>query len=66
MIGEFLRYATTFALERIRKFEYLKKLITMEFRAKRCEAAWTSHLRSARNFIPKLLTCANDKILRLF
>lgn len=35
MIGEFLRYLTTFAPERTRKFGYLKRLIALEFRAKR-------------------------------
>lgn len=53
MIGEFLRYATTLAPERIRKFGYLKYLITLEFRAKRCESEWASHLRNTRNFITK-------------
>ena len=53
MIGEFLRYATTLAPERISKFGYLKRLIAMEFRAKRCESAWASHLRNARNLITK-------------
>ncbi len=53
MIGEFLRYATTLAPERIRKFGYLKRLIALEFRAKRCESAWTSHIRNTRNLITK-------------
>lgn len=53
MIGEFLRYLTTFAPERTRKFGYLKRLIALEFRAKRCASAWASHQRAARNFIVK-------------
>ncbi len=53
MIGEFLRYLTTFAPERTRKFGYLKRLIALEFRAKRCASAWVSHQRAARNFIVK-------------
>jgi hypothetical protein len=53
MIGEFLRYVTTFAPERVRKFGYLQRLIAFEFRAKRCAAAWHAHQRAARNFITK-------------
>ena len=53
MIGEFIRYATTFAPERTRKFGYLKHLIALEFRAKRCADAWASHQRRCRNFIVK-------------
>ena len=53
MIGEFLRYLTTFAPERTRKFGYLKRLIALEFRAKRCATAWAAHQRATRNFIVK-------------
>lgn len=53
MIGEFFRYLTTYAPERTRKFGYLKRLIALEFRAKRCATAWASHQRSARNLIIK-------------
>ena len=53
MIGEFLRYLTTYAPERTRKFGYLKRLIALEFRAKRCETAWAAHQRTTRNFIVK-------------
>ncbi len=53
MIGEFLRYLTTLAPERIRKFGYLKRLIALEFRAKRCRVAWASHRRATRDFITK-------------
>jgi hypothetical protein len=53
MIGEFLRYLTTYAPERIRKFGYLKRLIALEFRAQRCAKAWASHQQSTRNFIIK-------------
>ena len=53
MIGEFLRYATTLAPERIRKFGYLKRLIALEFRAKRWESEWTSYIRNTRNLIIK-------------
>ncbi|MGZ5852184.1 MAG: hypothetical protein ACXWJH_06395 [Hyphomicrobium sp.] len=53
MIGEFLRYVTTFAPERVRKFGYLHKLIALEFRAKRCATAWAPHIRACRNFIVK-------------
>jgi hypothetical protein len=55
MIGEFIRYLTTFAPERTRKFGYLKRLIALEFRAKRCETAWASHQRTTRNFIVKAM-----------
>lgn len=53
MIGEFIRYLTTFAPERTRKFGYLRRLIALEFRARRCATAWDSHQRSARNVITK-------------
>jgi hypothetical protein len=53
MIGEFIRYATTFAPERVRKFGYLQHLIALEFRAKRCADAWAGHQRRSRNFIVK-------------
>lgn len=53
MIGEFIRYLTTFAPERTRKFGYLKRLIALEFRARRCATAWASHQRNARNVIVK-------------
>lgn len=53
MISEFLRYLTTYAPERIRKFGYLKRLIALEFRAKRCAEAWSNHLLATRNFITK-------------
>lgn len=55
MIGEFLRYLTTYAPERTRKFGYLKRLIALEFRARRCATAWASHQRNARNFITKAI-----------
>ncbi len=53
MIGEFLRYLTTYAPERVRKFGYLKRLIALEFRAKRCADAWSAHQRRCKNFIVK-------------
>lgn len=53
MIGEILRYLTTLAPERTRKFGYLKRLIALEFRAKRCKDAWAPNQRSTRNFILK-------------
>ena len=53
MIGEFIRYATTYAPERTRKFGYLKRLIALEFRARRLTTAWQSHQRSTRNLIVK-------------
>lgn len=53
MLGEFIRYLTTLAPERVRKFGYLKRLIALEFRAKRCEAAWAEHQRNCRTFITK-------------
>lgn len=42
MIGEFLRYITTFAPERIRKFGYLKRLIALAFRARRYATSTSS------------------------
>jgi hypothetical protein len=53
MIGEFFRYLTTFAPERTRKFGYLKRLIALEYRARRCATAWASHQRYARDLITK-------------
>jgi hypothetical protein len=53
MIGELIRYWTTFAPERVRKFGYLKRLIALEFRAKRCANAWEPHIRNCRNAIIK-------------
>lgn len=51
MIGEFFRYVTTFAPERTRKFGYLKRLIALEFRARRCAEAWVEHQRACKAFI---------------
>lgn len=53
MFAEMWRYWTTFAPERVRKFGYLKRLIALEFRAKRCAEAWEPHLRRCRNIITK-------------
>jgi hypothetical protein len=53
MLGEMWRYWTTFAPERVRKFGYLKRLIALEFRAKRCAAAWEPHIRACRQVIVK-------------
>ncbi|MCB2108273.1 MAG: hypothetical protein KDE14_11260 [Rhodobacteraceae bacterium] len=53
MLGELWRYWTTFAPERVRKFGYLKRLIALEFRAKRCAAAWQDHLSSCQRMILK-------------
>jgi len=64
MIGEFLRYLTTLAPERVRKFGYLRRLIALEFRAKRCAAAWEPHIRSTRAFITKAADlCERQKIV---
>ena len=64
MIGEFLRYLTTLAPERTRKFGYLKRLIALEFRAKRCATAWASHQRATRNFIMKAAElCEHQRIV---
>jgi hypothetical protein len=53
MLAELWRYWTTFAPERVRKFGYLHRLIALEFRYKRCAAAWEPHLRRCRNIIIK-------------
>lgn len=53
MIGELLRYWTTFAPERVRKFGYLKRLIALEFRAKRCASAWAEHQSRCKAIILK-------------
>lgn len=51
MLAEMLRYWTTFAPERVRKFGYLKRLIALEFLHKRNEHAWNEHVISCREFI---------------
>ena len=51
MLAELIRYWTTFAPERVRKFGYLNRLIALEFRAKRCAEAWEPHIRHCRNAI---------------
>lgn len=53
MLAELIRYWTTFAPERVRKAGYLKRLIALEFRAKRCAAAWEPHITNCRNIIIK-------------
>lgn len=53
MIAELFRYWTTFAPERVRKFGYLKRLIALEFRAKRCEIAWADHRENCKRIIIK-------------
>ena len=53
MLAEFFRYWTTFAPERVRKAGYLKRLVALEFRAKRCASAWESHLQNCRDSILK-------------
>ena len=63
MLGEFFRYITTFAPERTRKFGYLKRLIALEFRAKRCESAWAEHQRNCKAFITKAADlCEHQRI----
>jgi hypothetical protein len=63
MLGEFFRYITTFAPERVRKFGYLKRLIALEFRAKRCESAWAEHQRNCKAFITKAADlCEHQRI----
>jgi hypothetical protein len=53
MIGELLRYWTTLAPERVRKYGYLKRLIAIEFRERRNRGAWGPHLAHTRQFILK-------------
>jgi len=63
MIGEIFRYVTTLSPERVRKFGYLKRLIALEFRAKRCATAWAPHQRSCKNFIMKAAElCEHQRI----
>jgi len=61
MIGELLRYWTTFAPERVRKFGYLKRLIAVEFRERRCRAAWGPHLARTRSFIIKAIDVVPER-----
>ncbi len=64
MICEFLRYVTTFAPERTRKFGYLKRLIALEFRAKRCATVWAPHQRTTSEFIIKAAgLCEHHRIV---
>lgn len=51
MLAEFWRYWTTFAPERVRRHGYLSRLIALEFRARRCRAAWAPHLARCQDFI---------------
>lgn len=51
MLGEWFRYITTLAPERVRKFGYLKNLIQLEFRHKKNAHAWEDHLLNASTFI---------------
>jgi hypothetical protein len=53
MIGELVRYWTTLSPERVRKYGYLKRLIALEFRAKRCAAAWAPHIAKCHEIIVK-------------
>ena len=63
MIGEILRYITTFAPERVRKFGYLKRLIALEFRARRCASAWAEHQQICKDFITKAADlCEHQRI----
>ncbi len=63
MIGELLRYLTTFAPERIRKYGYLKRLIALEFRARRCADAWGMHRSRCKSFIVKAAElCAHQRV----
>ena len=55
MIGELFRYWTTLAPERVRKYGYLKRLIALEFRERRCRGAWGPHLARTRQFIVKAI-----------
>ena len=55
MIGELFRYLTTLAPERVRKYGYLKRLIALEFRERRCRGAWGPHLAHTRQFIVKAI-----------
>lgn len=63
MIGEFFRYVTTYAPERTRKFGYLKRLIALEFRARRCAQAWAEHQLNCKAFITKAADlCAHQRL----
>jgi hypothetical protein len=53
VIGELLRYWTTLAPERVRKYGYLRRLIAIEFRERRNRGAWGPHLAHTRQFILK-------------
>jgi hypothetical protein len=55
MIGEFIRYWTTPAPARVQKYGYLKRLIAIEFRERRCRAAWGPHLAQTRQYIVKAM-----------
>lgn len=51
MLGEWFRYITTFAPERVRKFGYLKNLIKLEARHRQNADAWETHLLNSCTFI---------------
>ncbi|MDX2225214.1 MAG: hypothetical protein SFV21_20825 [Rhodospirillaceae bacterium] len=51
MLAEAWRYWTAFAPARVRRFGYLARLVALEFRARRCAAAWAPHLAACRRAI---------------
>jgi hypothetical protein len=53
MLAELFRYWMTYAPERVRKYGYLKRLIALEFREKRCRTAWAPHAGKCRDIIVK-------------
>jgi hypothetical protein len=55
MIGELIRYWTTPVPGRVRRYGYLKRLIAIEFRERRCRAAWGPHLAQTRQYIVRAM-----------
>src|SRR5689334_9984060 len=53
MLAELIRYWMTYAPERVRKWGYLKRLIALEFREKRCHIRWAPHVGKCHELIVK-------------
>ncbi len=51
MLAEWFRHLTTPCPRPLRDMGYLKELIAMDARHRRCREAWVSHLEACKNVI---------------
>ncbi len=51
MLGEWFRHLTTPCSSRLKHMGYLKELISIDARHKRCRDAWAAHLEHCKNVI---------------